>query len=94
MSSLHQEIYKILDYNGLMEIRALHRKGTRKKVNMCFDLHTFSNHQYSSVCSILNRCFCISWIGIFFLIKSNKRWCKADGVDILDIKKDLEGIQT
>lgn len=61
---------------------------------MCIDLHTFSNHPYTSVCSILNRYFCIFWIGIFFLIKSNKRWCRVDGVDILDIKKDLKGKET
>lgn len=30
---------------------------------------------------------------VSFLIKSNKIWCRLDGVAVLDMKKDLKGGQ-
>lgn len=42
------------------------------------------------MCSTLNRCFSISLNWYHFLVKSNKRRCSLDGVDSLDINKDLK----
>lgn len=76
-----------------MEIGALHRKGTREK-QICVFIFILSPTTHTLSCLLFLIDISVSLGLVSFLIKSNKRWYRLDGVDMLDIKEDLKRGQT